>query len=284
MVRTQGRKAAGGAKRRLIVHLGVHKTGSTAIQRHLQNNAALLADRLILRVPQPDSPMQDLGRAARQFSMSPGGDTQTALRIAVEDVLATLPGNDLPVIVSHENVAGVPPGKGAQPCLYPLMPRIAEVIRNTAQDFDTGFVVYTRDLQSWRASLWAQIVRSEGYAGDFATFEAEVVDMPGWTDLGQRMSAAVGAAAIAMFRIEDEPEHARPGRQLLRHAGLSEAEIDALPPLQGSSNPRLDPRSTEFIRLVNELPINPQARGKVAELVARNQHLFAADAPSEGTL
>ncbi|MBU3029963.1 hypothetical protein [Paracoccus marinaquae] len=272
------------AGRRLIVHLGVHKTGSTAIQRHLHRNAAALARRLILRTPWPDQPMQALGRAAQQFSLAPGGDTRKALRIALEDVLETLPANDLPVILSHENLAGAPPGKGQEIRLYPALPRIAELIRQTAGGFEVDFVIYTRSMETWRASLWAQIVRSEGYAGALADFLTDTADLPGWDDLGHRMAEAVGQDRIRCFRLEDEAEHARPGRQLLRHAGLSDAEIAALPPLEGASNERLSHGATEFLRRLNGLSLNPHARRKVVDLVASNQFLFTADQPSAGTL
>lgn len=275
-----GRSKAG---RRVIVHLGVHKTSSTAIQRHLQRNAAGLADRLIVRTPQEGTPMRPLGRAGLGYSLAPSDDTETALRIAFEDVLETLPPNHLPAIISHENMAGAMPGKGGETGLYPALPRIARAILKAARGVEIEFVYYTRDMDSWRPSVWAQLVRTEGYRRDCRAFLAEIDGLPGWGDLHGRMAEAVGAARVTCFPLADETDHARPGRQLLHHAGLSGAEIGALRPLDGGSNERLNPSSTEFLRRLNGLALHPQARRKVSDLVARTQHLFAADAPSEGT-
>ncbi|MCF3974105.1 hypothetical protein [Paracoccus salsus] len=278
-----GKAAAGRKGRRLIVHLGVHKTASTAIQRHLQRNAAGLADRLVVRTPQEGTPMRPLGRAALAYSRSPCEDGAIALRVALEDVLETLPANGLPAILSHENVAGSMPGKDGETRLYPVLPDIARLVLKAAKGFEVEFVYYTRDMDIWRASVWAQAVRSEGYPRDYAAFLSETGDLPGWDDLYGRMTAALGAGRVTRFRLEDEADHARPGRQLLRHAGLSGAEIDRLLPLDGPANERLSPSSTEFLRRLNGLAIHPHARRKVSDMVARAQHLFTTDTPSEGT-
>lgn len=277
------RETKAGGKRRLIVHLGVQKTSSTSIQRHLRRNAAALADRLIVRTPEEGTPMRPLGRAAVAHSLKRQQDTETALAIALQEVLAGLPGNDLPVLLSHENLAGAMPGNGGETGLYPALPAIAALVMQQARGFEVDFVLYTRNMKSWKSSVWAQAVRSDGYARSESAFLAETEAMPGWGDLIRRMAEAVGADRVTRLRLEDEADPARPGRQLLSHAGLTGPEIDALLPLDGPSMSRLCPASTEFLRRINGLALNPHARGKVADLVARAQNLFAADAPSEGT-
>lgn len=114
-----------GAGRRLIVHVGVQKTGTTSLQRHLQRNAAALADRLLVLTPREGTPMRPLGRAAVAYSLRQGPDSEDALRAAIADVLETIPDNGLPVLLSHENLAGAMPGNGGETRLYPALPRIA---------------------------------------------------------------------------------------------------------------------------------------------------------------
>lgn len=274
----------GGGRRRLILHPGVQKTGSTAIQRHLRRNAARLADRLVVRTPEEGTPMRPLGRAAVAFSLAPDADRAALLRIAFQDVLDTLPANGVPVLLSHENLAGAMPGNGGETRLYPALPRIARLLAEVARGFEVEFVLYSRRMAEWKPSVWAQAVRTDGYARSLAGFQAETAALPGWGDLMRRLSDAVGPDRVTRFRLEDEADPARPGRLLLRHAGLDDAGIDALEPLDGPSMPRLNGGSTEFLRRLNGLSLNPHARGKVADLVARAQDLFTADAPSEGTL
>lgn len=271
-------------KRRMIVHLGVQKTGTTSIQRLLRRNAAALADRLVVRTPEEGSPMRPMGRAAVQYSLHPTEDCQIALRIAIDDVLATLPANDLPVLISHENLAGAMPGNGGETALYPMLPKIAALVAKQAKGFAVEFVFYSRNMTQWKPSVWAQAVRTDGYARGLEAFEAETDALPGWGDLERRLADRLGADRVTRLKLEDELPGDRPGRQLLRLAGLTDAEIDALSPLDGPSMERLTPAATEFLRRLNGLALNPHARGKVADLVARAQPLFNADYRPEGTL
>lgn len=269
--------------RRLILHLGVQKTGSTAIQRFLHQNESALSDRLVVRTPVEGTPMRPLGRAAIAFSLNGDAASEAALRQALGRVLDGLPDTDLPVLLSHENLAGAMPGNGGETRLYPALPALLAVLQGEAQAFRIEAVIYTRRMAEWKPSVWAQAVRSDGYAGTQAAFLAETRDLPGWGDLLRRVSAQIGSERVHRFRVEDEPDPLRPGTQLLRHVGLSSAQIAALTPLQGSSMPRLSAASTEFLRRLNGLSLNPYARDKVAELVARAQPLFAAEWPPEGT-
>lgn len=269
----------GQGRRRLIVHLGVQKTGSTSIQRYLRRNSAALTGRLVVRTPEEGSPMRPLGRAAVAFSLDPVPGRAQALQDAFRDVLAELPGGDAPVLVSHENLAGAMPGNGGETRLYPLLPRIAVLLDDAAAGFAAEFVVYTRNQKAWRPSVWAQAVRTDGYRCSLPEFEAQTAELPGWGDLVRRLGAEVGAARVTRFRLEDEADPLRPGRQLLRHAGLEDALIDALEPLEGLANGRLNAGATEFLRRLNGLALNPHAHVRVADLVARAEDLFAADAP-----
>lgn len=271
-------------KRRMIVHLGVQKTGTTSLQRHLARNAAALADRLVIRTPEEGTPMRPLGRAAVGYSLGPTEDRETALRVAIDDVLETLPANRLPVLISHENLAGAMPGNGGEVRLYPCLPAIAELLRRQAKDFDVEFVFYSRSMNRWKPSVWAQAVRTDGYPRSLTEFETETAGLPGWGDLERRLCDRLGAEGVTRWKLEDESDPAHPGRQLLRHAGLTDAEIDALSPIETASMQRLSPAATEFLRRLNGLALNPHARGKVADLVTRAQNLFDADYRPEGTL
>ena len=227
--------------------------------------------------------MRPLGRAAVAYSLGPTEDREIAMKIAFEDVLETLPANNLPVLLSHENLAGAMPGNGGEVGLYPTLPQIAARLSQYAKGFAVDVVIYTRNMKAWKPSVWAQAVRTDGYQHGFQEFSEQTEAMPGWGDLLRRMSDALGPNRFTRFKLEDEADPELPGRQLLRHAGLDDAEIGRLTRLDGPSMERLNASSTEFLRRLNGLSLNPHARGKVADLVARAQSLFTADAPGEGT-
>ncbi|RJE83767.1 hypothetical protein [Paracoccus onubensis] len=284
---TKLRKATGPVtgKRRLIVHCGVQKTGSTSIQRYLMQNADLLANDLIVRTPTEGSPMRPLGRAAIDFSFHPdSSDSRQTLKIALDDVLETLPADSRPVLLSHENLAGAMPGNGGETRLFPALPSILAIVKEHATEFDVDFVYYTRRMSAWKPSVWAQAVRTDGYTRTEKEFMAETADLPGWKDLSVRLIESVGADCLSRFKLEDESDPLRLGLQLLHHAGLSDDRLNALQPLHAPSMSRLNESATEFIRHINMLNINPHARRKVINLIANEQHLFNSDHRSEGTL
>ncbi|WP_378944938.1 hypothetical protein [Paracoccus sp. R86501] len=275
-----------GAGRRLVLHFGVQKTGTTSLQRFLKLNAAALSDSLIVRTPEEGTPMRPLGRAAIAASLGNSGDRHKALKAAFNDVLDTLQDGPQTVLISHENLAGAMPGNGGETRLYPALPQILQQLDNIAQTrgFDTRFAFYTRRMQAWKPSVWAQAVRTDGYTDTRAAFMAQTDDLPGWGYLERRLAKQLGADRVTRLSLEAETDPDRPGQQLLTMAGLTPDCIAALAPLQSRAMERLNDGSTEFLRRLNGLALNPHARDRVVNLVTRSQFLFTADMPSEGTL
>lgn len=272
--------------RPLLLHVGVQKTGTTSLQRFLRRSERDLSDILVLRTPEEGTPMRPLGRAAIAFSLTPDDTHRERLIAAFDAVLDTLPDDRRGAIISHENLAGAMPGNGGETRLFPALPQMLSLIvaRAEARGYAPHVAVYTRRMTAWLPSVWAQAVRTDGYAETLAQFRDSTAALPGWGDLMRRLSAELGAARVSRLRLEDEPDADRPGRQLLALAGVPEARLDALPLLDGRAMERLSPGATEFLRRLNGLALNPHARDRVADLVARSQPLFTAHLPSEGTL
>lgn len=272
--------------RPLLLHVGVQKTGTTSLQRFLRRSEAALSDSLVIRTPEEGTPMRPLGRAAVAYSLVPDEAHADRLQTAFDAVLDGLPEDGRAVILSHENLAGAMPGNGGETRLFPALPRILSLIvaQAEARGFSPHVAVYTRRMTAWLPSVWAQAVRTDGYAETLAQFRVQTAALPGWGDLIRRLTAELGAGRVTRLRLEEEPDADRPGRQLLALAGIPEARLAALPPLEGRAMERLSPGATEFLRRLNGLALNPHARDRVADLVARSQPLFTAHLPSEGTL
>lgn len=270
-----GRDAA--PTRRILLHLGVQKTGSTAFHHLLMRNADALADRLVLRTPHEGTPMRPLGRAAVAYALHPDKDSERRLTDAATLVREELPDDHRTVLISHENLAGAMPGNGGETRLFPALPGIVAVLDRVFKRIGRPeFVVCTRDLASWRPSVWAQAVRTDGYAGDYDRFLAETGDLPGWDDLAARLCDQVGGARLHLLRYEDQPDSSRPWSQILALAGIDDAGLAALEPVVARPMARLPEGATEFLRRLNALNLNPHPRDRVADLVAGSAHLFAA--------
>jgi hypothetical protein len=272
-----------GAVPRLIVHLGVQKTGTTSLHHFLQQNSDALAERLVIRTPEPDTPMRPLGRAAIAYSLDGERGDEARLAEAVATVVEGLPQDGRSILISHENLAGAMPGNGGETRLYPALPRILGVLDRAFAPLVPIYVIYSRRMEAWKASVWAQAVRTDGYAGSYDDFLSETRDLPGWDELIVRLEAAV-PGRLHHVDLADERDLTRPGRQLLALAGIPAEAHAALAPLTAPSMQRLNAGATEFLRRLNALPLNPQARAKVANLVASTQNLFDADHRPDGTL
>lgn len=270
------------AQQKLIIHLGVQKTGSTSLHRFLGQNATALSDCLVIRTPVAGTPMRPLGRAAIAYSLNCNSANEARLSDAIAVVRDGLPQDGRAVLISHENLAGAMPGNGGEIRLYPSLPRIIAVLDRVFAPLLPVYVVYTRPMKAWKASVWAQAVRTDGYGRDYPRFLEETRDLTGWDDLISRLQVAA-PGRLHHFDLKAEPEWMRPGRQLMALAGIHAERYAALKPLAKPSMQRLNSGSTEFIRQVNNLSFSSSARDKMAELVARNQNLFNAEFRPEGT-
>ena len=72
------------AGRRLIVHAGPPKTGSTSFHHYLKRNHELLEPHLVVPNELTGVPMSPLGRASIQFSLDPVPEAEAELRRATE--------------------------------------------------------------------------------------------------------------------------------------------------------------------------------------------------------
>lgn len=261
------------ATRRVIVHIGAQKTGSTSLHRFLTLNQEALAGRVDIRVPTKGSLTRELGKTCAMYSLKPAAHKASLVDL-LEQVRAELEGDDRVCIISHENIIGAMMGRRDVRELYPRAGEIVGLIDAQLAPFKPDYVLYTRELAGWLKSVYNQAVKSDGYAGTKARFDAEVAQARGWSAVAQEVADVVGKDRLSVCALEDETTPDRPGRQLLKLAGLTDNEINTLTPLAGRSNQSLNAGSLEFMRQLNGLGLAQPARKKVAALVKDNQSLF----------
>lgn len=267
--------ASADSTRRLIVHMGVQKTGSTSLHHFLQSNQAALDTRLQVLTPRRGSPTRDMGRAAALYTVDPSPETgrREAFIAAIEKVKAQIPETPGTTLISHENLPGAMLGRAGTVTLYPMLEEIVALMDAHFAPMGPEYVIYTRDMVAWKRSAHNQAVRSDGYPGDYETFLAETQEAGDWESLAARLHAAAPGRAHVL-QLEDEPSRRHPGSQLLRLAGLAPDDIAALKPQRASRNQSLNSGSLEFMRRINALGLRPKQRRSVAEIVEKNQGLF----------
>ena len=191
-------------------------------------------------------------------------------------MLESLPEGNNPVLVSHENLPGAMLGNGGTTTLYPRLEDILTCLSENFMPLRPEFVLYTRAMDDWKQSVYGQAVRSDGYSKPRSEFLEETRACGTWEELAHRMTLHLGQDQVRVFRLEDELDESRPCQQLLRHAGMSDADIAALSPIRGRSNTGLNAGALEFLRLINTLELDRQAHRTIADLVSAQQPLFKA--------
>lgn len=266
--------------RRLIVHMGVQKTASTAFHHFLVQNRASIWPQLEFHAPKQGTPTQIMGRKSVDFTLDPTPAREAEFVSAIRAVRDEIAGGERPCLISHENLPGAMPGCGATVTLYPHLERILALLDENLAPLRPHFVFYTREIASWKKSVHNQAVKTDGYPSDFPTFLAETADCGDWAGLEARVKQAVGADRVTFLPLEAETPD-RPGEALLKLCGLDDATLAALAPLATRPNESLNAGSLEFMRRLNGLDLNPPARHKIMKLVIASQELFQA--PAQGT-
>jgi len=187
--------------RRIVIHAGFHKTGTSTVQEVLRANRKALMPVLAIRLK---GQMPELISAARGYSTHRTDDALDKVSRRFGALLADLPG--MPrrtLLLSAEELSGHMPGRGpladysAAPVLMALFwQRAQEVFPKTPVEFCFG----TRRAEDWQRSAWAEHVKSSGMTLDLARFCTAYPAAPDLAavirDIARRVDAPVHSYAL----------------------------------------------------------------------------------------
>ena len=213
--------------RRIVIHAGFHKTGTSTVQQVLRSNRAALKPylRSVLKWG-----MSDLLHAARGYST--WRDTATLDKFARRFRGLLQRHSDMPrrtLCLSAEELSGHMPGRenipdyAAAPVLANEMARVAQEVHPKAE---LVFFYSTRDPESWLESAYWEHVKSSAMTQDFDAFRAGNPDAADLDGIIDRIAAALPDVHCA--RIEAHRDI--PAAPLLALAGVPDAVIGGLPP------------------------------------------------------
>ncbi len=189
--------------RRIVLHAGFHKTGTSSVQAVLRANRKALMPALAIRLK---GQMQELMHATRAYATLGSDDALDKVRARFDGLLSDLPG--MPrrtLLLSAEELSGHMPGRGPLKT-YDAAPVLMYLYWQQLQArFPSAPVVFcfsTRAPDDWLQSAWAEHVTSSAMTLDFDAFRARYPDASGL----DRIVAAVRArvpAAVHDFALED---------------------------------------------------------------------------------
>ncbi|KAA9005225.1 hypothetical protein [Histidinibacterium aquaticum] len=252
--------------RRVVIHAGFRKAGSTSIQSMLRANAHRLAP---IEVHARDDLTEPFRKEAMTYCRT-GAPRKLRKARAAAVVMARNCGGGT-VVISDENLVGNRIVTERGETIYDLAALFLPMLEEAFSDAEVSFVLYTRDPDKWLRSAYRQDVANGNTAADFETWLGAI---PGDLDSEAGIERLRGAlkSAIRVVRMEDEAKEAL-GATVLRLAGVAEEELNRFEPA-GRENASLGEAATEFLRQVNALSLGDRPRAQVAELVRRNQKLF----------
>ena len=187
--------------RKIVLHAGFHKTGTSTVQAVLRANRKTLMPALAIRLK---GQMQDLMRATRGYSTFGTPDALDKVARRFDALLADLPG--MPrrtLLLSAEELCGHMPGRGpladycaAPVLLYLFWQRAQAAFPRTP----VAFCLTTRAPDAWQRSAWAEHVTSSGMTLAFDAFCAQYPDAPDLgaivRDITRRVPAPVHSFAL----------------------------------------------------------------------------------------
>lgn len=176
--------------RRIVIHAGFHKTGTSSVQQLLRKNRKALMPALAIRLK---GQMKPLIHAARGYST--WRDPLTLAKVAhrFDTLLADLP--DMPrrtLVVSGEELSGHMPGRpdiadySAAPILASTY---ATAIAARFPQTEIAFLFTTRTRDAWLESAYWEHVKSSSMTLDFDSFAANLANTD-LTDTIQSVRAA----------------------------------------------------------------------------------------------
>ncbi|MGV6802908.1 MAG: hypothetical protein ACWA49_01790 [Ruegeria sp.] len=169
--------------RRILLHLGLHKTGTTAAQSFLYENRALIWPHHALVLPYVTR-KAGLSEAATRHSLFGTVGTLTAFGNRFRAMLDSLDfGDRRGLILSEENFSGLRPSRNLA-VGYAEAPDLAacvvDMLRNRLSGQELHITVYLslRQRGSWLRSLWAHDLQRTRLVQDFDTFREKLEVVP----------------------------------------------------------------------------------------------------------
>jgi len=222
---------SGDQARRVVVHAGFHKTGTSTVQNFLRSNGKNIWPRCALVLPK--QLRSGAGRMAVRYSRFGTAKLLTEFGDYVNAVLSTIDIGNRNALLSDEALAGRMPGRDGQLAYHAtpdLMARAEAEIRNVfGSDTDVVFHFTTRSAQSWLRSTYKHNLRTLRLTMDEAEYTerfAPAADLDGVVDAVK--DAVTGTVLRA--RLEDLTTPIGPAQPLVDLINLPDHRLKHLKP------------------------------------------------------
>ena len=226
-------------KKKVIIHIGPHRTGSTAVQQCLASSRNILAGAGISFLH--NGATHD---AAMQFSREDFEAAQerlTALAEIISDAEAET------VILSQEDFCGDLPGRSRRKVIYPKLTKNLRIIARALRPHHVSFVFFERDWAAWIESCYNQHLRYRTLFCSIEDFHRHFDGSLSWEQKLHGLKRTFGDKLI----IEPYSKTRDAGvRAILRIAGQPQLQ---LPPPPSECNASPNSEQIQLLERINTL-------------------------------
>ena len=191
--------------RRVVIHAGFHKTGTTTAQQFLMHNGTHIWPHHAIAIQYR---IRDPLQYALAYSTGAGQFALDEFRSRFSDFLGSLDlGAGRGLIISAENMAGMMPGKNALVEGYSacpvLMKTVAECIEEVIDpNTDLRFHFSTRDKDAWLRSIWWHNLSKTRLTENFNDFAAALGPTCELDDTVQQVQKTVAPYNVTSAALE----------------------------------------------------------------------------------
>jgi hypothetical protein len=268
-------RPTGGARmKRVVLHVGLPKTGSSAIQAMLRANEDVLAQdhgtRLLLA---PE--LKPLYRAITSLAQAspPALLPRLRLQLAVRALrrrIATDPATR--IVLSHEMILGFNSGSMFRTRFEDGPAQAIAALRRVFRGHDLHWVIYERDPAHQKRSAYNQNVKIRHVVADFATWQRENCPPSVFDRLVADLREALGDRLTVLDFDTGRRDDGPFGAQILSLAGLSPAVIRDLEAAH-AVNESLPPELLDLKRRFNTLGLSNKVGREVMKLLEEAHRL-----------
>lgn len=207
--------------RRVIVHAGFHKTGTTSAQTFLRANGKHIYPRCALVLP--GRLRSNAARMAVRYSRFGTGALLDQFGMDLHEVLSGIEPNNRCILISDENLSGRMPGRDGQAgydATPALMERAEDIICDVfGAEADVVFHFTTRAPDSWLRSTFKHNLRTSRLKMDMDEYLATYRDAADLDAvIGDVASAVTGT--VYTLALEDLTDELGPAHPLIDLIGL----------------------------------------------------------------
>jgi hypothetical protein len=229
--------------RNVILHVGPHKTGSTAIQKWLQSNPEFLSRNGVTFLHNSQT-----HKSAQLIAREHYTEAELAL-LEVSKQISSQPSHT--VLLSQEDFSGDLPGRTRKKGIYSRLLRNLRTIRRALSPHSVTFVFFQRDATSWLRSCYHQYLVYRTQFHTFDEYQDSLGGGPDWANILARANQELDQALVVL-NYSSEPDAGV--RELLNVAGITDPSLPSIPTLINQSPSEAQIKALEGINERSSFP------------------------------